>query len=92
MHEIPCDPVVCRCEEIGESEIQAAIEAGAWDLGAIKRRTRAGMGLCQGQTCGRLINRMISEATGIPISDLPPLRKRQPVNPVTLAELARDSE
>jgi molybdopterin converting factor small subunit len=50
------------------------------------------MGLCQGQSCGRLISRIISDETGIPLSEIPPMRKRQPVNPVTLGEMAAGAE
>lgn len=82
------DPIICRCEELRRSEIIEAVRAGARDLEAVKRRTRAGMGLCQGQSCGRLIARIIAEETGTPFSDIPPMRRRQPVNPVTLGELA----
>ncbi len=45
--------VVCRCEEVTEGEIRAAIRArvGARTLDGIKRRTRSGMGRCQGGFC-----------------------------------------
>lgn len=81
------DPVICRCEEIRESEIRRAVRAGARDLDAVKRRTRAGMGLCQGQSCGKLAARIIAEETGCSIADIPPARKRPPVNPVPLGVL-----
>ncbi|MBQ3103335.1 MAG: (2Fe-2S)-binding protein, partial [Oscillospiraceae bacterium] len=42
------DPIICRCEEIRRSEIQAAIDAGCTSVTAIKKFTRAGMGPCQG--------------------------------------------
>ena len=42
--------IVCRCETITEGEILDAIHApaGARDVDGVKRRTRAGMGRCQG--------------------------------------------
>lgn len=45
--------VVCRCEQITEGEIMDAIHRplGAKSLDGIKRRTRAGMGRCQGGFC-----------------------------------------
>ena len=44
---------VCRCEEVTEGEIIDAIRNNppARDVDAIKRRTRAGMGRCQGGFC-----------------------------------------
>ena len=49
------DVYICRCEEITEGEVLKAIERGARDIDGVKRLTRAGMGLCQGKTCGRLV-------------------------------------
>lgn len=46
--------IICRCETITEGEIVDAIHspAGAVDVDGVKRRTRAGMGRCQGGFCG----------------------------------------
>jgi NAD(P)H-nitrite reductase large subunit len=82
------DPVICRCEEIRRSEIIAAIREGATDLESIKRQTRSGMGLCQGQSCGRLIAHLIAGETDLLFEEILPMRKRQPVNPIPLKELA----
>lgn len=45
--------IVCRCESVTEGEITDAIRRnpGARDIDGIKRRTRAGMGRCQGGFC-----------------------------------------
>jgi|LSQX01.2.fsa_nt_gb glycerol-3-phosphate dehydrogenase len=45
--------IVCRCEEVTEAEIRASIRcrAGATTLDGVKRRTRSGMGRCQGGFC-----------------------------------------
>jgi glycerol-3-phosphate dehydrogenase len=46
--------IVCHCELVSRREIQAALAGPlpARDLGGLKRRTRAGMGRCQGFYCG----------------------------------------
>ncbi len=46
--------IICRCETVTEGEIIDAIrgQAGARDIDGVKRRTRAGMGRCQGGFCG----------------------------------------
>jgi NAD(P)H-nitrite reductase large subunit len=46
---------VCRCEEVSRGEILQAINGGCHSLDSIKKASRAGMGACQGRTCGRLI-------------------------------------
>ncbi|MGL5513303.1 MAG: (2Fe-2S)-binding protein, partial [Sporomusa sp.] len=51
--------LVCRCEEVTVGEIKAAIRQGARDVTGIKRRTRSGMGLCQGRTCEKLVQQIL---------------------------------
>jgi len=60
--------IVCRCEEVSEGEIVDAIHAPipARTVDAIKRRTRAGMGRCQGGFCLPRVVRILSREAGIP--------------------------
>ena len=60
--------VVCRCETITEAEILDAIRRplGAKNLDAIKRRTRAQMGRCQGGFCKLRLTEIMSEELGMP--------------------------
>lgn len=76
--------LVCRCEEVPLSSIEEAVEDGLLTLNEIKRKTRAGMGLCQGRTCSRLITRIIAEKQGIGLDQVPPFRRRAPVRPVEM--------
>ena len=78
------DLVICRCEEITLGEIKDAILNGFKTLNGIKRVTRAGMGLCQGQTCQRLVTRIITEELGIAAADIEPTTARGPVRPLPL--------
>ena len=45
------NPVVCECEAVTRAEIQDAIEQSGSDLNAVRIRTRASMGNCQGAFC-----------------------------------------
>tara|TARA_B100000674_G_scaffold308775_1_gene256479 strand:+ start:2474 stop:5332 length:2859 start_codon:yes stop_codon:yes gene_type:complete len=45
------DYLVCRCEQVSSSQLKEAVNFGAHDLGSIKRKTRIGMGRCQGRYC-----------------------------------------
>lgn len=83
------DTTVCRCEEVPAHAIRAAIEAGASDLGAIKRATRLGMGLCQGGSCAGVALRMLSEA-GAPQPTEALFAPQIPARPITLASLSRE--
>jgi len=47
------DRVVCRCEQVRERDLEEALsrEVPVHTLDGLKRRTRAGMGWCQGRFC-----------------------------------------
>ena len=78
------DIIICRCQEVSRQEILDAIADGALTVDGVKRRTRAGMGLCQGKTCERLGARIIAEQTGRPMAEILPPKSRIPVRPVKI--------
>ena len=82
------DLVICRCEEITRSEIKEAIRNGMQTVSGVKRITRAGMGLCQGQTCERLVTQILAQELGRSPAELEPMTARAPVRPLPLAVLA----
>ena len=82
------DMVICRCEEITKGEIKDAIRNGMRTLNGIKRITRAGMGLCQGQTCQRLVAMILSEELGLSAAEIDPTTARGPVRPLRLKVFA----
>jgi glycerol-3-phosphate dehydrogenase len=65
-----CRKIICRCETVSEKEIVAAIYSpcGARTVDGVKKRTRAGMGRCQGGFCSPHVMRILSEHTGIPVN------------------------
>jgi len=77
--------IICRCEDITLGEIQDAIDAGCRSIKSVKRFTRAGMGACQGRTCGRMIAAIISQRTGISKEVLGPDVTRFPCVPLPLS-------
>ncbi len=64
--------VICRCETVTEGEIVDAITRplGARSLDGVKRRTRAGMGRCQGGFCGPRVMELIARETGMDLSEI----------------------
>ncbi len=84
--------IICRCEEVDEETIVGAIAEGALTLADIKRRTRAGMGLCQGRSCRRLVSRIIAQETGQALAAVSPATFRPPVRPTPLGALAVGEE
>ena len=61
--------VVCRCETVTEGEILDAIRTNppARDIDGVKRRTRSGMGRCQGGFCGPYVMELIAHECNIPL-------------------------
>jgi len=72
--------VICRCEEVTEGEIRAAIRArvGARTLDGIKRRTRSGMGRCQGGFCTPRLIEILGAELGLPPESFLLSRKTAP--------------
>jgi NAD(P)H-nitrite reductase large subunit len=82
---------ICRCEEVTREEVAQAIREGATTLTGIKKRTHAGMGLCQGRTCRKLITGMLAECGQDPAKILPSTF-RPPVCMVKIGEIAQGDE
>ncbi|WP_143312416.1 FAD-dependent oxidoreductase [Candidatus Izimaplasma bacterium ZiA1] len=64
--------VICRCELITEGEIIDAVNAPipATSIDAVKRRSRAGMGRCQGGFCGPRVLEIIAKELNIPHTEV----------------------
>lgn len=84
--------LICRCQEVTEQEILDAIADGATTVDGVKRRTRACMGLCQGKTCGRLVERLVAQHTGQNPADVLPQKSRMPVRPVKIGAFGGDED
>ncbi|HBJ1649764.1 NAD(P)/FAD-dependent oxidoreductase [Clostridium botulinum] len=68
----PKKNIICRCECVTEAEIIDAMHRGIKikSTDAIKRRTRAGMGFCQGNFCRSRVKDIISRETNIPVEEV----------------------
>jgi NAD(P)H-nitrite reductase large subunit len=81
------DTLICRCEEVTKKEILDAIDAGCESVIWVKRQTRAGMGMCQGRSCGRQVAHLIAQRIGQDPALLPPDTQRPPERPIPLEAL-----
>lgn len=74
--------IVCRCEGITEGEIVAAIHTnpGATDVDGIKRRTRSGMGRCQGGFCSPIVVQILARELGVSIDEVTKFGKHSAIN------------
>ena len=84
--------LLCRCEEVSVAAVVAAIGDGASDIGDIKRRTRLGMGRCQGRYCTAPALRLLAErrkrAEGC-LESAQLAAPQLPARPVPVAAIAR---
>lgn len=83
------DLIVCRCEEVSQAEIEEAISLGLTRMDEVKRFTRAGMGLCQGKTCGRLVMGILALETKKALEEVKPSTFRPPTRAMPLGVLAK---
>ena len=82
------ETIICRCEGVTCRALQAAIDQGAATLGAIKRRTRAGMGRCQGRSCEALLEAMMIEVPeAAPRDETFTFAPRPPFKPMRIQDL-----
>jgi bacterioferritin-associated ferredoxin len=82
--------IICRCEEITKGEIRKAVHDGMFTLTEIRRYLRTGMGLCQGQTCGRLIKGIVARELEVSPLDLEPAVSRAPMRPLEMKVLGNE--
>lgn len=80
--------IVCRCEQVTEEEIVDALHRGIKlkTIDAVKRRTRATMGWCQGEFCRSRVIEVVEREYGEDIDGFPDI-EHSGVNRVQKSEL-----
>ena len=86
------DLIICRCEEITKGEIRQAIHEGMFTMTEVKRYLRTGMGLCQGQTCGRLVKNIVQSELNKRISAEAKNTARAPMRPIPMDIYGKEAE
>ena len=86
------DRIICRCEEVTKGEIRRAVHDGMFTITEIRRYLRCGMGLCQGQTCAKLVKRIVAAELGVSPALLEPATSRAPMRPLELKIYAKEGE
>jgi len=64
--------IVCRCEQVTEKTIRKALDRGiaVSSTDGVKRRSRAGMGVCQGTFCTSRVRELIADHYEISTDDV----------------------
>ncbi len=81
------DIIICRCEDVTLEDLQNLIEEGYTSFEEIKRILRVGMGPCQGNTCGQLVQRELAKFTNTPISEIETHKVRPLITGVKLKSI-----
>ncbi|MBQ7407099.1 MAG: NAD(P)/FAD-dependent oxidoreductase [Clostridia bacterium] len=74
--------VICRCETVSEGEILSALRQNPkpTDVDGVKRRTRSGMGRCQGGFCAPYITELIAKELGVDETEVTKFGKGSKMN------------
>lgn len=86
------DLIICRCEEITKGEIRRAVHEGMFTLTEVKRYLRTGMGLCQGQTCGRMVKSIVEKELKKRITPEAENTARAPMRPIPMSTYGKEAE
>ena len=86
------DMLICRCEEVAKGEIRKAVHEGMYTLTEIRRYLRTGMGLCQGQTCAKLVKRIVAAELQVSPDELEPATSRSPMRPIEMEVFAKEAD
>lgn len=86
------DVVICRCEEVTAGEVRGYVDLGCMGSNQAKAFGRCGMGPCQGRLCGLSVTEVIAEHRKVGVAEVGYYRLRPPVKPITLGQLADESQ
>ncbi len=64
------DIIICRCEDVSLEDLHNVLEEGYTTFEDIKRILRVGMGPCQGNSCGLLVQREIAKFLKVPLKEV----------------------
>jgi NADPH-dependent 2,4-dienoyl-CoA reductase/sulfur reductase-like enzyme len=91
-HLLTPETVICRCEEVTFGEIELAPADEIESAGAVKRRTRLGMGRCQGRYCTPVLENLLAEKCGRPRGEFTGFAPRVPVKPLPIGEIVQRAD
>ncbi|MBT8078093.1 MAG: FAD-dependent oxidoreductase [Gammaproteobacteria bacterium] len=85
------DTEVCRCENVSRAQIEGVLREGNVSLAALKRRTRLGMGPCQGRYCAPVAAAMIAGYNDATPDEFSLFAPRVPFKPVRVTDIVTPS-
>ncbi len=67
----PKHVIICRCSDVTLADLIALFEQGYQTFEELKRIKRVGMGPCQANTCGKMVQWEISKYFNQPLEEVP---------------------
>jgi hypothetical protein len=81
--------IICRCENVDMGTLEEVLGDGAPSIGDVKRRTRLGMGRCQGRYCAPVIASVLSKRQGRSLDEFALFAPRSPIKPIRIADIIK---
>lgn len=88
----PKNIIICRCEDVTLAQLREKIKEGYTNFEDLKRLLRVGMGPCQANTCGHLIQRELASYLGVPVEEVKTHKTRPLVMGVPLKAIAEGKD
>lgn len=86
------DIIMCRCEDVTLDDLHKKIDEGYETFEDLKRILRIGMGPCQANTCGILIQRELASYLNKKIEDVKIHKSRPVISGISLEKIAKETE
>ena len=86
------DIILCRCEDVSLQDIHDCLDEGYTTFEDLKRILRVGMGPCQGNTCGLLVQREIAKYLKLPLNEVKTHTPRPLISGVKLSSIAKQAK
>ncbi len=84
--ELNSDTIICRCEDVKLKDLEEYLFSAKDSLDPLKMYARVGLGLCQGRTCGPILQKIINSK----FKKLPkPFNVRPPVKPINIEDYTK---
>jgi NADPH-dependent 2,4-dienoyl-CoA reductase/sulfur reductase-like enzyme/bacterioferritin-associated ferredoxin len=81
------DTLLCRCENVRVRQVRHAFQQDITSMDGLKNELRVGQGMCQGRTCGPLLQWFLCDDRSGSTRPLSPFHIRPPVKPIALDQL-----
>ena len=86
------DIIICRCEDVSLQDVHDCIDEGYTTFEDLKRILRVGMGPCQANTCGLLVQRELAKYTNTPLKDVAIHKVRPLISGVKLSSIVESTK